>query len=124
MSFGTTINSRSIKSAIDHAKNRGVLPVASAGNDNTSAPQYPAAYSGVITSAATNLYDKKAGFSNYGNYVFVSAPGEKIFSTYPGGQYSIASGTSFSAPAVAATAAMVRSVRTTGVYSGRCCRYR
>jgi subtilisin family serine protease len=115
MSWGTRTNSKAIKSAIDFARSRDVLLVASAGNDNTSFPQYPAAYSGVMTTAATDLFDKKAGFSNYGSYVFVTAPGMNIFSTYPGGHYSIASGTSFSAPAVAGTAALVRSLRTTGV---------
>jgi subtilisin family serine protease len=91
------------------------LLVASAGNNNTSAPQYPAAYSGVMTAAATDLFDKKAVFSNYGNYIFVDAPGVNIISTYPGGSYSIVSGTSFSAPAVAGTAALVRSLRWNGV---------
>jgi subtilisin family serine protease len=88
---------------------------AAAGNDNTSRPQYPAAYSGVMTTAATDLRDKKAKFSNFGKYIFVDAPGVNIISAYPGGYYSIVSGTSFSAPAVAATAALVRSLRTTGV---------
>jgi subtilisin family serine protease len=115
MSFGTRTNSKAIRNAIEFAKARGVVLVASAGNDNSSFPQYPAAYSGVLTTAATDLSDKKGGFSNYGSYVFASAPGVKIFSTYPGGGYSIVSGTSFSAPAIAATAALVRSVRTTGI---------
>ena len=117
MSWGTKTNSRAIRSAIEFARDQGVVLVASAGNDNSSAAQYPASYSGVLTSAATDLSDKKTGFSNYGSYVFVSAPGSKIFSTYPGGGYSIASGTSFSAPAVAATAALIRSLRTTGISS-------
>ena len=89
--------------------------LASAGNKNTSVPQYPAAYNGVITVAATDLLDKKAPFSNYGGYVYVDAPGVNIFSAYPGGYYSVVSGTSFSAPAVAGTAALIRSLHATGV---------
>jgi len=92
-----------------------VILVASAGNNNTSTPQYPAALAGVLTVAATNLTDVKASFSNYGNYVFVDGPGVRIISAYPGGLYAIVSGTSFSAPEVAATAALIRSIRTWGI---------
>jgi len=53
-------------------------------------------------------------FSDYGSDIFVAAPGVHIISAYPGGYYSVVSGTSFSAPAVAATAALVRSLRWTG----------
>src|SRR5437773_12533786 len=65
--------------------------------------------------AATDLLDKKAAFSNYGSYIFVDAPGVNIISAYPGGYYSIVSGTSFSAPTAAATAALVRSLRASGI---------
>jgi subtilisin family serine protease len=115
MSFGTLENSRAIKSAVGYAQSKDVVLVASAGNNNTSAPQYPAAYSGVITTAATDLFDKKASFSNYGSNIYVDAPGVNIFSSYPGGYYSMVSGTSFSAPIVAGTAALIRSQQPTGV---------
>jgi thermitase len=115
MSFGTLQNSQAIKNSIDFALSRNVVLVASAGNNNTSAPQYPAAYDGVITTAATDLIDRKASFSNYGNYVDVDAPGVNIFSSYPGGSYSVVSGTSFSAPMIAGTAALIRSLPSTGV---------
>jgi thermitase len=117
MSFGTLDNSKSIKNAIDYAKGKGVILVASAGNSNTSAPQYPAAYSGVLTTAATNLSDVKASFSNYGSSVYVDAPGVNLILPYPGGYYALVSGTSFSSPEVAATAALVRSIRSSGVSS-------
>jgi len=115
MSFGVRFSSNSLRSAIQYAQQNNVLLAASAGNRNTSAPQYPAAQSGVMATAATDLLDKKAAFSNYGPYIFVDAPGVNIISAYPGGLYGIVSGTSFSAPAVAATAALVRSLRATGV---------
>lgn len=115
MSFGTLEKSKTLQDSIDYAKSKGVILVASAGNSNTSSPQYPAAFSGVLTTAATDLSDKKASFSNYGGYVFADAPGVNIISAFPGGYYAVVSGTSFSAPALAATAALVRSVRTTGV---------
>ena len=115
MSYGTLNDSPTLQSAIKFALNKNVVMVASAGNKNTSVPQYPAAYNGVITVAATDLFDRKAPFSNYGGDVYVDAPGVNIFSAYPGGYYSVVSGTSFSAPAVAGTAALIRSLHATGV---------
>ena len=97
-----------LKAAIEFAENSGAVLVASAGNRNTNQPQYPAAFSGVIAVAATDLMDRKASFSNYGRFVFIDAPGDKIFSAFPGNLYAVVSGTSFSAPAIAATAALIR----------------
>jgi len=117
MSFGTLDQSKALKNSIDYARGKGVILVASAGNNNTSTPQYPAALAGVLTVASTNLTDVKASFSNYGNYVFADGPGVRIISAYPGGLYAVVSGTSFSAPEVAATAALIRAVRTWGIAS-------
>jgi len=115
MSFGTLTDSLAIRDSINYALSHNVVLVASAGNNNTSSVQYPAAYSGVTAVSATDIFDIKGSFSNYGSYVGVDAPGVHIISAYPGGQYSMVNGTSFSAPMVAATAALVRSMRTTGV---------
>jgi len=110
MSFGTLTDVRVLREAIDYARAGNVVLVASAGNNNTATPQYPAAYPGVIAVAATDLVDRKASFSNYGGYVFVDAPGTHIISATPSGGYGMASGTSFSAPMVAGMAALVRSI--------------
>ena len=115
MSFGTLTPSQALGYAVNHARNANIILAASAGNNNTADPQYPAALSGVLTTAATDLLDRKASFSNYGSSVFVDAPGVNIISTYPGGYYSVVSGTSFSAPAVAGTAALIRSLTTVGI---------
>jgi subtilisin family serine protease len=115
MSFGTLDDSRALRSAVEYALRNNVVVIASAGNNNTSKVQYPAAYDGVITTASTDLLDKKAAFSNYGDDVYVDAPGVNMFSVFPGGYYSIVSGTSFSAPTLAGTAALIRSLRATGV---------
>jgi subtilisin family serine protease len=115
MSFGTYTNSNAIKNSIDYANGLNVTLTASAGNNNTSNhPQYPAAYSGVITTAATDIADRKGSFSNYGSAVVMDGPGVSIILPYPGGMYSVVSGTSFSAPVVAAAAGLVRYLRTTG----------
>jgi len=101
-----------LRNVISKAIDAGITVVASAGNDNTGIPQYPAAYDGVLAVAATNINDVKTTFSNYGSSVFVCAPGLNIVSTYPGGYYAVLSGTSFSAPMVAAEAALLRSLKT------------
>jgi subtilisin len=56
----------------------------------------------------------KATFSNYGEFVFVTAPGFNIVTAYPGG-YAVASGTSFSTAFVSAEAALIRSLTTNGI---------
>ena len=109
MSFGLTSDMKVVKRAVAFAIERGVIVVASAGNSNTNAPQFPAAYNDVIGVAATDLMDKKASFSNFGKSIFVDAPGVHIISAYPGGYYALSSGTSFSAPLVAGEAALLKS---------------
>jgi subtilisin family serine protease len=115
MSFGAPSSSKALQSAIQYAQMNNAILVASAGNDNTSIPQYPAGYNGVLAVAATDIFDHKGSFSDYGSFIFVDAPGVSVISAYPGGSYSIASGTSFSAPTVAGTAALVRALTWTGV---------
>jgi hypothetical protein len=114
MSFGISGQPQTLKNSIEEAVKAGVTVVASAGNENTAVPQYPAAFPGVLGVAATDLADVKTSFSNYGPRIFVSAPGANIISAYPGGYYAASSGTSFSAPMVAAEAALVRSIKTSG----------
>ena len=108
MSFGTPADTKVLRTAVEYALNNNVILTASAGNDNTSTPQYPAAYSGVLTTASTNLMDTKAPFSNYGTPVDVDAPGVNIISAFPGKLYGVVSGTSFSAPMTAAAAALLQ----------------
>src|SRR6185503_17678563 len=55
MSFGTLTDSKAVRNAIEFAVQSNVVLVASAGNNNTSTAQYPAAYANVITVAATDL---------------------------------------------------------------------
>src|SRR5437867_2844782 len=111
MSFGMSQSYGSIKSAISFAANNGATVVASVGNANTSTPQFPASASGVIGVASVTRTDVKAPFSNYGSTIYVDAPGVNIISAYPSGRYAMVSGTSFSAPMVAAEAALIMSVK-------------
>jgi subtilisin family serine protease len=113
MSFDLTSNSPALTQAISYANKAGVVLVAAAGNENTSAPVYPAALNSyVVGIASTTNWDTRSTFSNYGSVdVLIAAPGENIISTFPGGTYASSSGTSFSSPLVAGSVALMLSAR-------------
>jgi subtilisin family serine protease len=106
MSWGDTVSSAVLHDAITYAYDSGVLLVAAAGNDNSSTKLYPAAYSEVISVAATDQNDAKASFSNWGGWIELSAPGVNVYSTFLAG-YQYESGTSMAAPHVSGVAALV-----------------
>jgi subtilisin family serine protease len=53
----------------------------------------------------------KAGFSNFGNYSTVSAPGVDIYSTVGNNGYTVMSGTSMAAPIVTGAVALMKSLK-------------
>lgn len=110
MSLGNYANAQFLHDAIRYAYDHDVVLVAASGNDNTIKPGFPAAYPEVLAVAAADSRKNKASFSNYGDYIDVTAPGVNIASTYPHNQYSALSGTSMASPHAAALAALVRSV--------------
>jgi serine protease len=113
--------SASTQSAINAAVAAGVTVVVSAGNDNVDTAGYePANCQNVIAVAANNRTGAKAGFSNYGATVDITAPGggETSFiastwnegKTTPGVQgYVGMQGTSMAAPHVAGAIAVMQS---------------
>ncbi|MEY2522097.1 MAG: hypothetical protein QOJ66_662 [Ilumatobacteraceae bacterium] len=111
--------------AVVLAQKRGTVVVASAGNDGTCRPSFPAAIPGVVSVGAIGP-DGPAWFSNYGSWVRACAPGMDVVSSFfrsfdgaevPSGGRDIDrfkawatwSGTSFAAPTV--IGALVREMR-------------
>lgn len=105
-SWGGGGYSQTLFDSITAAKNKGIVFVAAAGNDNSnndSRPSYPAGYQvdNVISVASHTAQDTVSSFSNFGKRsVHVAAPGSNILSTTPGDKYKVFSGTSMATPHV------------------------
>jgi len=109
MSFGSSYDSSTQRTAIEYAASKGVVLVAAAGNSNSSSKHYPAAYDDVISVGSTGSSGEKSSFSNYGDWVDISAPGSAIISTYINGTYRNMSGTSMATPMLAGSVALLLS---------------
>lgn len=108
MSFELTQSSPALQNAIQYALNKNLTVVAASGNDGRQMMVFPAGYNTVIGVGSTDNKDEKSTFTNFGtNGVYVAAPGEGVITTYPGGNYAAAWGTSFSTPLVAGEAALI-----------------
>jgi len=108
MSFNFNSSSSELSAAINYADSQGAICVASAGNSGEEITTYPASLNYVMGVGSTSDSDTQSSFTNYGSQVvWVAAPGENIVSTYPFGTYASSSGTSFSAPLVSGTAALL-----------------
>jgi subtilisin family serine protease len=108
MSFDYSSYSPELARAIQYSNSKGVISVASAGNDGQYKTVYPGGLPGVIDVASTSNSDVQSSFTNYGAPpVWLAAPGEAVVTTYPWGTYAAGWGTSFSTPFVAGTAALM-----------------
>ena len=126
LSFGgySPLGMAALAKAISALHEAGSVVVASAGNDATCYPLYPAALPDVVGVAALDENGDAATFTNYGPWVSACAPGANIVSLFFEGfngagprennydpddfkGWARWSGTSFSAPAVVAALARV-----------------
>jgi hypothetical protein len=129
LSLGGPCPDNTIEGAIQTAQADGILVVAAAGNNalnpvfdkvegTNDAPSYPANEPNVIAVGATGRDGFRAVYSNTGPYVTLVAPGgsadgnaaDDIPLLKTGGGTKTEAGTSFAAPQVAATAALIWSV--------------
>jgi hypothetical protein len=107
-SLGGTGGDPGVESAVDYAASLDVVQVAAAGNNGNSTEFFPAAYDGVIAVMASDIQEKRAAWSNYGDWCDLCAPGDGITSLWKNGGTNALTGTSQSSPHVAGIAAMVR----------------
>lgn len=125
MSWGIRSDSDTLKAAIDRAAQAGCILIAAVGNDGDGSLQYPAAWDNVIGVGSTDRDGYLSNFSQRNTSVSVCAPGgsksgRQIYSlSYLSNNGLLASdGTSFSAPAVAAAAALLKEADPTMTQAG------
>ncbi|HVF04395.1 MAG TPA: S8 family serine peptidase [Frankiaceae bacterium] len=87
----------------------GVLLVAAAGNDYDATKNWPAYHPDVMSVSSVSQNGAKSDFSTCNADVEIGAPGEDIWSTFPGNTYGVISGTSMATPHVSGVAALVMS---------------
>jgi hypothetical protein len=115
LSLGTNLDVSALKTAVDYATSMNIYVVASAGNEgNGNSITYPAAYASagtysryLVSVGSTTATSVMSSFSNRSPALEVAAPGEQIFSAYPGNQVAHATGTSFAAPIVSGLLALL-----------------
>lgn len=111
ISMGSYGDSSVVAQAISDALQRGVIVVASAGNDGAAVKDWPAAYPGVISVSGVDASGQLAYFSNSGTPT-LAAPGVGIPSAFTQGNkpfLAIGDGTSQAAALVSGAAAAILS---------------
>ncbi len=112
VSIGMHQQSHVVKRAVEHARSRGALVVASAGNTGLESVAFPSVLSDVFAVTAVGPNDVRATFASFGSGVDLSAPGVDLLGAHPGfpGGTARWSGTSFAAALASGAGALVRSL--------------
>jgi len=103
-----------LRDAIADAVSHDVVVVAAVGNGHqsgTDATPYPAAYPGVIGVGSIDADGERSATSPVGPFVDIVAPGSAVPAYARDGQLAAFDGSSFAAPFVSATAALIRQER-------------
>ena len=108
LSLGSTSSPQLLKEAIDNAEAAGMVIVAAVGNNGSGVVNYPAAYTGVIGVGSVDSSLTRSSFSQKNSTVYVTAPGEGVYSlnTAEDEKYVSGSGTSYAVPVVTGMAAL------------------
>ena len=107
MSFSNPGYSELLQAAVDYAWDERRRARRGDRERRLVCPQFPAGDRGVIGVSNTDQSDALNGSSNYGQDVFLGAPGTGIATTSAGGGYASITGTSASAAEVAGAAALI-----------------
>ncbi len=114
-SWGQTTFSQVLITGLNALSARGIILVSSAGNNGVNTdtrPQYPSGYtttlSNIVSVGAVDQQNTYWDVSNFGaNTTTLAAPGVSILGLGLAGKYRTESGTSFSSPHVAGSAALL-----------------
>lgn len=111
LSLGGGGVSLAIEDALAEARKKGIFVAAATGNEGASKLSYPARSKYAFSVGATNRFDKRASFSNYGEGLDLVAPGQDIASYVQDGESIFWSGTSMATPHVAGVASVLYSLK-------------
>ncbi|MGP1346985.1 MAG: S8 family serine peptidase [Phycisphaerales bacterium] len=101
----TGVQSTAVGQSGSYIKSIGGLLIYAANNSNQNHSGFD--WDDTVVVGATNQSDNKAGFSSYGLGVDLFAPGVDVGTTYNGGGYGPATGTSFATPIVAGLVGLI-----------------
>lgn len=114
LSLGSTAPYRSLETVLSYAHSKGVIVVASVGNSGRHLLEYPAKYNDLVSNvSSTDGNDALSSFSNFGNDLEFSAPGENLFTVAPENRIASWTGTSFATPVLAGSIALALSENST-----------
>lgn len=103
-----------VKEAITFAYSMGCFIVATAGSRGINNKVYPAAHQYVFSVSSIDIHSKrKMEWSNYGEWIDISAPADQIVSTFPSNSYKEVLGPLVSVSIVTGTIALMLSANDT-----------